>query len=222
MEARVNVHMKKREKVRNAGVARNSFVTRKAEVKVGALAEMFKTAAGEHWVETKPGVLQRKLIFSGFQYFDSLKLIYNWENRFLSVNYILQMLSIVSADSARFEETKDCIFSLSCTQAGLKGKRNYSWDCGKWESGDIRLAAYRERLTNPLIIDRLRALDIMEMEIRHDNDSGYWRISCESIIGSATWILIPPVLSMITPKREECIKFLELFELLADAVVNNI
>ncbi len=41
------------------------------------------------------------------------------------------------------------------------------------------------------------------------------------MIGSATWILIPPVLTMITPKPQECYKFLELYELLGDAVVNN-
>ena len=81
---------------------------------------------------------------------------------------------------------------------------------------NIHTASQRYR-----IIDRLNTLDIMEMEIRHEDNSGYFQVSCESLIGSATWMLIPPVLSMITPKREECIKFLELFELLADAVANN-
>jgi len=213
--------MKRREAVRNADKARNSFVTRKAEVKIGALAEMLKAAAGERWIRTEAGVLQRKLVFSGFQYLDSLKLLYNWENRFLSVNYNLQMVSIIPADSARFEETKDCMFSLKCTQSGLKGKRNYSWNCKQWKGDSAKLAAYQERLSNPLIIERLNTLDIMEMEIRHEDGSGHWQISCESLIGSATWMLIPPVLSMITPKKEECIKFLELFELLADAVANN-
>ena len=87
--------MKRRKAVRNADKARNSFVTRKAEVKIGALAEMLKAAAGERWIRTEAGVLQRKLVFSGFQYLDSLKLLYNWENRFLSVNYNLQMVSII-------------------------------------------------------------------------------------------------------------------------------
>ena len=213
--------MKRRKAVRNADKARNSFVTRKAEVKIGALAEMFKAAAGDRWSRTEASVLQRKLVFSGFQYLNSLKLIYNWENRFLSVNYNLQMVSIVPTDSTRFEETKDCHFSLKCTQSGLKGKRNYSWNCIQWKGDSAKLAAYQDRLSNPLIIDRLNTLDIMEMEIRHEDNSGYFQVSCESLIGSATWMLIPPVLSMITPKREECIKFLELFELLADAVANN-
>ena len=83
------------------------------------------------------------------------------------------------------------------------------------------LEKYRERLTNPLITQRLDVLDIFEMELRHIEGQDYWRISCESMIGSATWILIPPVTSMITPKPHECMRFLELFELIGDAVVNN-
>lgn len=182
---------------------------------------MFKSAAGERWERTEAGVLQRKVVFSGFQYLDSLQLIYNWENRFTAVNYNLQMLSAIPTDPARFEETHDCLFTLSCTQRGLKGKRKYTWNCKQWGADEAKLIAYQERLNNPLITERLDALDIMEMELRHNDGQDYWRISCESLIGSATWILIPPVMSMITPKKEECIKFLELFELVADAIANN-
>jgi hypothetical protein len=213
--------MKRRDAVRNADKARNSFVTRKAEVKIGALAEMLKTASGTHWVQTERGTLHRKLVFSGFQYLDSLKLIYNWENRFLSVNYNLQMVGIAAINPARFQEIGDCHFTLQCAQHGLKGTRMYSWNCGHWESDREMLDEYQARLNHPLILERLRTLDILEMEIWHRDESDFWQISCESLIGSATWMLVPPVFSMITPKREECVQFLELFELLADAVANN-
>lgn len=212
---------KSRNRVRNADKARNSFVTRRAETKVSALADLFKAAAGDRWERTRLDTLQRKLFFSGFHYLDSLKLVYNWENRFMSVNYNLQMISDIPADNDRFEETGNCCFALNCRQKGLKGQRDYSWDCKQWKDSDEKLDAYMQRLSNPLILERLQVLDIMEMEIEYQAEWEYWRISCESIIGSATWILIPPVLSMITPKLEECIKFLELFELLGDALVNN-
>lgn len=217
----MNFMKKGRERVRNADKARNSFVTRRAETKVSALADLFKAAAGDRWERTRLDTLQRKLFFSGFHYLDSLKLVYNWENRFMSVNYNLQMISDIPTDSDKFEETGDSCFVLKCQQKGLKGKRDYSWECKQWEDSDEKLGAYMERLSNPLILERLQALDIMEMQIEYQEEWEYWRISCESIIGSATWILIPPVLSMITPKLEECIKFLEMFELLGDALVNN-
>lgn len=213
--------MKRRERIRNAEKARASFVTRKAEAKLNALANFFRDAAGDRWQRTEGGILQRRLVFSGFRYLDSLRLIYNWENRFTAVNYNLQMVSAVSTENTCFEETHDCLLTLKCTQRGMKGERKYTWDCTRWGADEAQLAAYRERLSHPLIIQRLDALDIFEMELRHNDGQDYWRISCESMIGSATWILIPPVMSMVTPKKEECIKILELFDLVADAVVNN-
>lgn len=213
--------MRPKERIRNAEKARQSFVTRRAELKLGALAELFQSAAGERWSKTEAGVLQRELFFSGFPCLESLKLLYNWENRFMSVNYNLQITSRIPAAGALFRETGTCRFTLRCTQKGLRGKREYAWDCRQWPGSREDLAAYLERLGNPLLTDRLNALDIMEMELRHDEGSGCWQISCESLIGSATWILVPPVLSMITPTREECVKFMELFQLAADAVANN-
>ena len=211
----------KRERIRNANKARHSFVTRKAETKISALANFFREAADEYWEKTEAGTLQRKLIFSGFRYLEYLQLIYNWENRFTAVNYNLQMVSAIPTTPSRFEETHDCLLTLKCTQRGLKGERVYTWDAKQWGADDAMLQEYQERLTNPLITKRLDALDIFEMELRHNDGQDYWRISCESLIGSATWILIPPVTSMITPKKEECMRFLELFELIGDALVNN-
>ena len=211
----------KRERIRNATKARHSFVTRKAEAKISALANFFREAAGEHWVRTEGGTLQRKLIFSGFHCLDYLQLVYNWENRFTAVNYNLQLVSAIPTTPSRFEETHDCLLTLKCNQRGLKGERAYSWVAKQWGADDAMLKAYQERLTNPLITQRLDSLDVFEMELRHNDDQDYWRISCESMIGSATWILIPPVMSMITPKPHECMRFLELFELIGDALVNN-
>ena len=211
----------KRERIRNATKARHSFVTRKAEAKISALANFFREAAGEHWVRTEGGTLQRKLIFSGFHCLDYLQLVYNWENRFTAVNYNLQLVSAIPTTPSRFEETHDCLLTLKCNQRGLKGERAYSWEAKQWGADDAMLKAYQERLTNPLITQRLDSLDVFEMELRHNDDQDYWRISCESMIGSATWILIPPVASMITPKPHECMRFLELFELIGDALVNN-
>ena len=196
-------------------------MTNKAEVKIGALAKFFQEAAAERWVKTEAGTLQRKIHFSGFQYLKTLQLFYNWENRFMAVNYNLQMVCAIPTDPARCEEMHDCRLTLKCTQRGLKGERKYTWECKQWGADDAQLAAYQERLSNPLITKRLDALDLFEMELSHNDGQDYWRISCESLIGSATWILIPPVMSMITPKKDECIKFMELFELIGDAVANN-
>lgn len=54
---------------------------------------MLAAAAGESWKETESETLRQTLHFTDFGYLKSLQLIYNWENRFLSVNYKLQLLS---------------------------------------------------------------------------------------------------------------------------------
>lgn len=209
-------------RIRNAEKARNSFVTRKAEIKVDALVDIFKLASGGSWEQTRVGKLYRKLIFSGFRYLDTLRFMYNWENRFLSVNYNLQMIADLNAEKRKFEETGNCHLVLDCTQKGLaKAKREFDWEVKRWDDSQEKLEAYLERLNNPLIKERLYALDIMEMEITYTHGDDHWHVSCESLIGSATWILIPPVLSMITPKLNECVKFYELYELLGDALINN-
>ena len=41
------------------------------------------------------------------------------------------------------------------------------------------------------------------------------------MIGSATWLLIPPVMQVIRIRDEEYLRLAELVDLLADAVINN-
>ena len=84
--------MNRRERVRNAAKARRSFVTRRAELKLSALTNCFRDALEDRWQSTETGTLRRKLNLSGFHYLKSFQLIYNWENRFMAVNYNLQFL----------------------------------------------------------------------------------------------------------------------------------
>ena len=204
-----------KEKNRNAAQARNSFVTRRVERKLTVLADKFRDAAGSSCTGVESGTLLRKLTLQRFRYLNGHTLVYNWENRFMSVNYNLQMLSEIPVNE-RFTETGTCHFEL---QFRLKDTQ---WVCKRWVSEDFaQKDAYLARLSNPLIMDRIRALDIFDLEIRHEEGSGAFTISMESMIGSATWILIPPITNLILPKTEECILFFELFELLGDAVVNN-
>ena len=71
--------------------------------------------------------------------------------------------------------------------------------------------AYLERLNNPLIIDRVHKLDILGVTITHKPDWGYFRVSVETMIGSGAWIFIPPIMQLITPTNDECVRFFELF-----------
>ncbi len=207
--------MLQKEKNRNADKARNSFVTRKVEGKLSVLADAFKKAGGKYCMEGERGTLSRSLSFEGFRYFRNLKLVYNWENRFLSVNYNLQMLSELPVNE-KYVETGDCIFELVFKMKGSE------WVCKRWFDEDPeKRNAYLKRLANPLIMERIKALDIVDLEITHRKNDGSFLVSLESMIGSATWIFIPPITNLITPSEAECVKYFELFELLGDALINN-
>ena len=211
-------YLQKREN-RNAANARDSFVTRKAEQKLSALADTFKKAAEHHYVDERKDTLQRTLNFKDFRYLDNLKFVYNWENRFLSVNYNLQILSYVDVTEG-FEETGTCKFEMEFSK---KRHQNDRFICKDWKSKSTRhmVDAYLERLNNPLIIDRVHKLDILSVAITHKPDWGYFRVSVETMIGSGAWIFIPPIMQLITPTNDECVRFFELFELIGDALVNN-
>ncbi len=200
---------------RNASKARNSFVTKKAEAKLGLLADTFAGSLNGACKVAGRDTLKRMLCIEGLKYTKGLELIYNWENRFMSVNYNLQLLSKPDTDE-RFNETGSCVFEY------VFDRKKSGWKCTRWLGDHAEMKnEYVQRLNNPLIAERIKALDIAALKIDHTDKSGYFTISCDSLIGSSTWIFIPPIMQLITPDNTECIKFVELFELLADAVVNN-
>ena len=89
---------------------------------------MFKVASGGHWKKTSSSTLQRVLYWKDFHYLDTMRLIYNWENRFMSVNYNLQIGATFQAKENQQgrENTADYRIQLQCSQKGLTGSRNYS------------------------------------------------------------------------------------------------
>lgn len=202
---------------RNAAKARNSFVTRKAEQKLSALSDTFRIAAKHHYVDESRNTLQRTINLKDFRYLDNMRFVYNWENRFFSVNYNLQILSYFDL-TEQFEEIGPCKFEM---QFGIKRHKNDKFVCRSWQGDRETMEEYLQRLNNPLIIERIHKLDIHGVTITHRPEWEYFRVSVESLIGSGAWIFIPPIMQLITPKDEECVRFFELFELIGDALVNN-
>jgi hypothetical protein len=206
--------MLQKEKNRNAKDARNSFVTKRAEIKLNVLADIFAKVIGDKHTGTDRGTLSRVIHFDKVGYIDSLKLVYNWENRFMAVNYNLQTMVEPAVDD-KFDEVGSCIIEYD-----FKSRKD-RWNFRLWSGSEEQKSAYIEHLNNPMISDRIKELDIVDLEIRHNGGAGSFTISVESMIGSATWILIPPIIQLIKPTDAECAKFIELYELLSDAVINN-
>lgn len=191
-----------------------SNLNKKIDKKLDTVAEIFKGAAAGRWQETKNALFHKTLLLQGFRYLEHLNLRYNYENRFFSISYNLEMSTSLPVREGQ-EPPGDCIFQAQNT--GKFRRKRPIWVCKAGGApGD-----YLKRLNHSLILNRIDTLDMTRVTARYQAAERKWIISCESMIGSATWILIPPVINLIKPTMEECVKVLEFFELTADAVVNN-
>ena len=202
---------------RNQHKARNSSVSRRVDKSLGSVADQMAFALGHHCAGQESQLLYRRLALREMRYTPYLELKYHFENRLMAISYNLELSTEIPAGS-RFREWGECAFTV----------RQHQHD-GDWEVQWVPLSGAEgpelestlERLSHPLILERIRSLELREIQVSHTRDGG-WKISCESLIGSATWILIPPVVNLIRPSERECLRFVEFFELVADAVTNNI
>ncbi len=191
-----------------------SNLNKKIDKKLDTVAEIFEGAAVGCWQETKKSLFHKTLLLQNFRYLEHLNLKYNYENRFFSISYNLEMSTALPAKKGQAPQG-DCVFQAQ--NAGKFRRKKPIWVCKAGEDAGGCL----ERLNHSLILDRIDALDMTRVTARYQAAEGEWSIRCESMIGSATWILIPPVINLIKPTMEECVKVLEFFELTADAVANN-
>ena len=117
------------------------------------------------------------------------------------------------------ERMGDYAFALEA-KGGLRVK-GLEWACKRGDLSAEERQACLDRLGNPLILDRVRALDLHSLAASHQDGSGTWQIRFGTMIGSATWLLIPPVMQVIRIRDEEYLRLAELVDLIADAVINN-
>ena len=202
---------------RNNHKARNSNVSRRVDKSLGYVADRMAFALGNHCVDQESSLLGRRLLLQDLRYIPYLDLKYHFDNRLMAVSYNLELSTEIPVD-ARFREWGECSFTVRQKQHGKE--REIQWVCVSGEEG-TELDRTLERLSHPLILDRIRALELREIQVSHTPGAG-WKISCESLIGSATWMLIPPVVNLIKPSEGEYLRFVEFFELVADSVANNI
>lgn len=194
----------------------SSNLNKKVDKKLEKVAEIFADAAGSFWKETVGSLFYRRLLFEKRRYLSFIDMQYRYENRLFSISYNLEFSTEVSAKEGS-SEYGDCFF-----QVQHKGKLHITdacWICKKFGGTAEEREQILEQLNHPLLIDRIIALDMMKASVSHKKGCDNWCIRFESMIGSATWMLIPPMIHLIEPRAEECIKIIEFFELVSDAVL---
>lgn len=75
-----------------------------------------------------------------------------------------------------------------------------------------------DALVDALVLDRVQAFGVTEIRAAFSQDDGIWRVRMRSLVGSATWNLLPPVLQLIEPSAGECAKEAELARMIAAAL----
>lgn len=194
------------------------ILNRRADRKLDYVADLYWMAIGERLTKRTSELHNKTLYCEGFRYIKHLNLSYTYENRFWAFSYNLGHKTTidVAADSS---ETNYCRFIVK--NIGKMGITDAVWLDGGSQCSEESMEEYLKLLNNKLIIDRIVSLDMTHVEVVYQPAKKSWTISNRTLIGSTTWILIPPVMHLIKLKPEECVKMLEFFELVADAVVNR-
>lgn len=194
------------------------LLNRKADRKLEYVANLYGMAMGDKLITTKSKILDKTLYCEGFRFMKYLNLNYTYENRFWAISYNLNYKTTIDlSDSPK--EIAYCKFVVKTK--GKMGIEDAQWLDGGSKCKEEEKELYLNELNNKLIIDRIVELDMTNIEVIFHPNLSQWTICARTLIGSTTWILIPPVLNLIKPKPVECVKMLEFFELVANAVMKR-
>lgn len=191
-------------------------VNRKADIKLDYVFDIFHDVAVEKVESVKKDFLSKTLTFSGFCYLNYLNLSYEYENRLWAFNYNLRYKTSVRDENSIFGKEK-CVFAV--TNIGKTSITDAEWRVvSTTEEHRLDAEGFLLSLNNRMIIDRIVALDLTKTILEYSPRQKTWEISCTSLIGSTTWILIPPVTQLIKPSLKECAQLYEFLEMVLHVV----
>lgn len=191
-------------------------IVRKADLKLDYVADLFSMAMDDRLIERKSQPLNKTLFCQGFHSLTHLNLAYLYQNRFWAISYNLNYRTSIDGREQK-KETVPCRFVVK--NKGKWGITDAVWVDGGSQCGPDTRGQYLSALNHQLIIDRIVSLDMTRVEVSYNPTTEQWTIQCSTLIGSTTWVLIPPLMQLIKPKPAECIKMIEFMELVADAVL---
>ncbi len=194
-------------------------LNQKADRKLDYLATIFSGAAEDQLSGNESRFLSKRLTFKGFYHLEHLDLEYTYENRFWSFNYNITYHTRILDEHFPFSEKWGKGIRLKVFTSGKMEISDAEWvlDWPK-KSEDPILKACLNRLNNPLIIDRIVSLDLSSVELIYLDSEKKWDLKCSTLIGSTTWIMIPPMMQLIKPTISECIRLYEFVEMTLGAV----
>lgn len=183
-------------------------MNKKADRKLEAVADMFCQVLPDNCEVLDGDMLYRKLHIKGLAPLDDMMLVYDVENRFAAISYNLLIQSVVRANEKRYYS-----FELKLNGMVRTKSMRFESTCADRQP-DMREQQILELLNEPIVIGKIQQLGLLGVSIRYQMDYGRWLISVRSMVGSATWILMPPVMQVIMPVKQEIYQFMELMRML--------
>ena len=80
---------------------------------------------------------------------------------------------------------------------------------------------YLKKLNHQLIRNRMVNLDMVSASMEYDPEKMIWTLKFRTMIGSTTWMLIPPLTQLVTPRPEEFAQMTEFMDLAMGAVLSK-
>ena len=174
-------------------------IVRKADGKLGYVAQLWSSALGPCCTLGEEGMLKRELVFPCFGELASMWLTYGVSSKLFAT-----------------------LFDLTCSfnVAGrlLKGGEVTLLKDATGFWGSVGMEDIAETLSNDLVLDRVQDLGVTRLRASFLDAEEVWHVEIQQMVGSSTWNLLPPVLQLIEPRPEECIKGAELARMVAAAL----
>lgn len=188
------------------------ILNRKANEKLNFVINTYARVLRGYWKTEHNGFLYSRISFSDLYYLKELKMSYILKDRFFARSYDLV-----------FEYEVPAIFNEHMKfRLRYLGSTKINGAEFAVIEGNQEAVPLLKKLNNPLILNRLVKLDLLDLNVEYCTQKERWYIRTDSLIGSATWNLIPPALQVIKPTEKECVLMIELFELIADALRNDL
>lgn len=195
-------------------------INKKADFRLGMVADGFAKVLGDKCVEVKKGLLTRDIIVKDMKYIKAINLDYRkYENRFWAFSYNLDVTAEFDASEMPVHETEECRFTIK--PIGKMAIKDVEWVAGRNKCTEKEEDIYVKKLNNKLLRTRMTDLDIGKAEITFDPKTCKWKVYYRSMIGSTTWVAIPPLTQLITPKEKEYAQMVECLALMFSSVMSK-
>ncbi len=183
-------------------------MNKKADRKLEAVTDMFCQVLPDNCEVVEGDMLYRRLHIKDLAPLDDMMLVYDVENRFAAISYNLLIQSVVRANEKRY-------YSFELKLDGMVRMRSMRFESASVDrQPDMRERQILELLNEPIVLGKIQQLGLLGVSIRYQMEYGRWLISVRSMVGSSTWILMPPVMQVIMPVRQEIYQFVELMRML--------